>query len=127
MKGMTDGLSAKLVAHGRTRDEALTSLRAALDQTLLLGFELGRQHWRRSVGLTARGDSTDVRATTVTHEDGAFAFPALRPGTLRLEVTRLGYLPLRQPVALAGADLDLGTLTVDLNVLVGGRPVRDGA
>jgi acetyl-CoA/propionyl-CoA carboxylase biotin carboxyl carrier protein len=32
-----DPLLAKLIAHGRTRDEALARLRAALDQTLVLG------------------------------------------------------------------------------------------
>ena len=60
-----DPLLAKLVAHGRTRDEALTRLRAALDGTLVLGLRTNLRflRWLLAQAAVAEGNiRTDTLA-----------------------------------------------------------------
>jgi excisionase family DNA binding protein len=59
-----DPLLAKLIAHGRTRDEALRSLGAALDETLVLGVRTNLRFLRWLMDQAAMRDG-EVRTDTL--------------------------------------------------------------
>jgi len=61
-----DPLLAKLIAHGRTRVEALASLRAALDETLVLGVRSNLRFLRWLLDQPAMRDG-QVRTDTLAH------------------------------------------------------------
>ena len=85
-----DPLLAKLIAHGRTRAEALASLRAALDETLVLG----RAHQPALPALAARPAGHARRRGADRHARPARAARPAEPDERRG--------PLRRPALVAG-------------------------
>ena len=62
-------------------------------------------------------DSAMVKATATT-DDGGFRFPDLPPATYELRVSALGYRPLRRPVVLTTAPLQLDDLLLEADATV---------
>ncbi len=64
-----------------------------------------------TVRLIAAADSSDVRQTAAK-DDGTFTLSGLGIRGYRLEVTRVGYAPLKTVVRITKADQDLGALAL---------------
>ncbi|MDP9250187.1 MAG: biotin/lipoyl-binding protein, partial [Chloroflexota bacterium] len=93
-----DPLLAKLIAHGRTRAEALGGLRAALNDTLLLGVRTNVRYLRWLLDQPVMGDG-EVRTDTLEN----LSLPA--PGEPSDEAWRaagIGLLESGQPGAWGG-------------------------
>lgn len=57
---------------------------------------------------------TVLKEYTLSGGDGRFTLPRLSPGEYLLQVTMVGHRTLRQPFTVAAADLDAGTLRMEV-------------